>query len=1058
MTATASPPASPADARTDDQRRLEVFCSSGGTEVFHPIVYNHEVWKPDPFDVETIHAEARTAFQRLLNRAASADDAAAGRILLLLGESGSGKTHLMRAFRNSVHEQRLGYCGYLPMTSNFGNYARYVLGKLIESLDQPYYVPDLPTSGLMVLSRALFDATPMTTPEEREQFREGHLDTADLAQRVYQYADCLLIESRFARCDLDVLRALLYLQRDDNRVKSRVLKYFRCEDLAPYDREVLGQIVPRNQEETPLRTIAALGQVMWAAQRLPLVVCFDQLEDLVNKEAVDKDAALLFRRVIDTVCAIVEQVPSSVLVVSCLEDYFQNFKAHLSKPKLDRIEKDPDPLRLESRRTGPEVEALVARRLQRLYEEREAPTDPKKPTAPFTSDDLSPLTNLRTRDVLDFVRKHRERCIQAGGWLAVAATSPGPEPTPTVSPEREKTEQSWNDFMTAFETPPPDEEYDLAELLACSVAACSAEVDSGVWFGTQPAGRMIEVEVHTPDGAVDRLLVAVCNRGTQGGGLGRQVKEVQTRAGENKAVLVRSTNFPTNPKTEVCKQVANVITKGGRRVVVEDTSWRTMLALRDFRKGRKDVPGFGEWLRRAKPLTGLRAMQEILKLDSIATDRPAAAHPPPAPKPPPIAPPPPPGAPGGGPLVLGVGRDCTAAVVALEPRVLTQHAAFLGGTGSGKTTLALNLIEQLLLRGVPALLLDRKGDLCVYADDAAWERPLPSGEDVARRQRLRERIDVRVYTPGRPDGRSLAIPIVPEGAGGLSEFERDQLAGFGAAALGGMMEYKSKGRDAMRLAILRQAVRLISEGSVAAPTLPDLIQFINERDPSLITAVGVLDVKQFGGLAQDLQTLWLRRKGLLEGGGERLNMEALLGLCAHATAGKTRLSVISTKYLGDATAVEFWIAQLLLEATRWASRKPSSELQAVFLFDEADQYLPAVRQPATKAPMENLLRRGRSAGVGLLLATQSPGDFDYKCRDNIGAWFVGKITQDTALDKMRPLFSECRVNVAGKVPAQDRGQFHLMRPPEVVAFAASPSLLKTDQLPEDRILELARKR
>ena len=56
----------------------------------------------------------------------------------------------------------------------------------------------------------------------------------------------------------------------------------------------------------------------------------------------------------------------------------------------------------------------------------------------------------------------------------------------------------------------------------------------------------------------------------------------------------------------------------------------------------------------------------------------------------------------------------------LDPQELTQHAAFLGGSGSGKTTAALNLIEQLLERGVPAVLLDRKGDLCRYADPAAW--------------------------------------------------------------------------------------------------------------------------------------------------------------------------------------------------------------------------------------------------------------------------------------------------------------------------------------------------
>jgi DNA helicase HerA-like ATPase len=53
-------------------------------------------------------------------------------------------------------------------------------------------------------------------------------------------------------------------------------------------------------------------------------------------------------------------------------------------------------------------------------------------------------------------------------------------------------------------------------------------------------------------------------------------------------------------------------------------------------------------------------------------------------------------------------------------------------------------------------------------------------------------------------------------------------------------------------------------------------------------------------------------------------------------------------------------------------------LQAVLPCDEADRYLPARRQPSTKAPMEDLLKRACSAGLGVFLATQSPGDFDYK--------------------------------------------------------------------------------
>ena len=49
--------------------------------------------------METIHAEARAEFERCLNRAGRTPAPPSGAVLVLLGEAGSGKTHLMRAFR-----------------------------------------------------------------------------------------------------------------------------------------------------------------------------------------------------------------------------------------------------------------------------------------------------------------------------------------------------------------------------------------------------------------------------------------------------------------------------------------------------------------------------------------------------------------------------------------------------------------------------------------------------------------------------------------------------------------------------------------------------------------------------------------------------------------------------------------------------------------------------------------------------------------------------------------------------------------------------------------------
>src|SRR3989304_5287317 len=46
-----------------------------------------------------------------------------------------------------------------------------------------------------------------------------------------------------------------------------------------------------------------------------------------------------------------------------------------------------------------------------------------------------------------------------------------------------------------------------------------------------------------------------------------------------------------------------------------------------------------------------------------------------------------------------------------DPADLTTHAVVVGMTGSGKTGLCLDLLEEAALQGIPALMIDPKGDI-----------------------------------------------------------------------------------------------------------------------------------------------------------------------------------------------------------------------------------------------------------------------------------------------------------------------------------------------------------
>jgi hypothetical protein len=557
------------------------------------------------------------------------------------------------------------------------------------------------------------------------------------------------------------------------------------------------------------------------------------------------------------------------------------------------------------------------------------------------------------------------------------------------------------------------------------------------------------------------LRVALCNRSARGGALARQLEDVVQSAGRRQVVLVRTTDWPSNPRTKICRYLGQLLSRGARRTVIEESDWRAMKAYPGFEERHGNRPEFEYWRKTDQPLASLPSIRAILDTPERTLARSGAGTPPKkgsapeekdAPKPASAA--------QGTVLILGQTESRSPRAVELRPRELTRHAAFLGGTGSGKTTAVMVLIEQLLLSGIPALLVDRKGDLCSYADEELWGKPAPTGTAEARRVGLRKCVDTVLYTPGDPRGRGLSITIVPEGVSELPSIEREQITGYAATALCQMMGYNlGTARPKSLHAILKCAIdvlaRLVPGGQV---TPEELVRMLDEQDPVLLNAVGKLDVKLFDKLVNDLETLRLGKGRLLESEAERLDVERLLGLGSHHEPGRTRLSIVSTKFLGDEQDSLFWVSQLLMELGRWTSRNPREGLQAVVLFDEADLYLPATSKPATKEPMENLLKRARSAGLGVLLASQNPGDFDYRCRDNIRNWLLGPIKEEQSLRKMRPMLKEFREDVTSRLPGQSVGEFHLVREGRVERVRADRSAVDLQQLPEERILALARQR
>jgi hypothetical protein len=1145
----------------------------------HSITWEDDIWRADPVDVDLVHAKARARFADTLHGVVrQTGGTTQARMLLFHGQSGAGKTHLVRALRTAAHRAGTAYFGYAQMTPDVTNYAEYFLRRLINSLEKPYD-PDLGgESALARLTTRLVADAEALDEDALNHLREADLDETALSKLILKLADDVVSSQKFAAAELDVniVRALLYLQRQDPRIDQRVRQYLQGKPLSDLAARAVGALDPNTGDGRAFEIIESLGKLMWGVDRAALVFVIDQVEDLRFFD----DYGDRFQKAVRDLIQIANRLPTSIIMISVLGDFYEKVREILAQSYIDRIEK-AGPVPLIETRTAQEARLIIQKRLEygAACGLDYGVTDPIQYFGPQFFDEFS---GLSTRRLLELAQARcRETGQVAAADPATDASTPsfmsalvaalgggafGAEAQPTAGALSGGQMASSIDFRETWERHNNASEADVTlddqdHLLALLSNALTLARDE--W----PNGLEITVEKQTLGDdlpVIDMVLkhrsgfstesrIFLCNKPTQGGGFKRQLDRALQSMGTRSCFMARASDFPPNTKSQTSLAFRKFRESGGRSLLIPIAEWERMAIVRDFHGAHMHEPGFAAWFEQSKLLSGLAALVTLLRLDLFqrnvqkvegaskaalstvmqaagtalslplatvgqslaATPATRAVEPAalqlqsptpafsaltssaaaPASQLPELnmtshaadwvgwgdkvdttaAPVPADGTrkepeiplevildeDGARHGSIEVGRILkTGKPVTLAKDILKRHCAVLGGSGSGKTTLALNLIEQVLSKGIPAVLIDRKGDLCSYANPEVWREI--AGDPMERRgerEKLADSIDVAVYTPGRSSGRPISITLLPQGIRELPENEQQLLANLSASALGDMLHLKNSSTHQKQSGTLSVALKLLGQRFSSQVMLSDLIHMLEEDDPELADATQRMDPtgKYRRDLVAQLDSLRLRNSSMFEAGGEVLSMEQLLGRGRQAREGRTRLSIIYTGFLGDNENILFWVAQFLSEALRFCQRNPSDELQALVMLDEADLYIPANGKPATAEPLQSLLKRARSAGLGMMLATQSPGDMDYKSRDQITSWFIGRVREDTALKKLKAAFqSDSGLDAASVLPQQTVGEFHLVQEGLVRSIKASRSLIQAEQVPFDRIEQLAR--
>lgn len=389
---------------------------------------------------------------------------------------------------------------------------------------------------------------------------------------------------------------------------------------------------------------------------------------------------------------------------------------------------------------------------------------------------------------------------------------------------------------------------------------------------------------------------------------------------------------------------------------------------------------------------------------------------------------------------------------------LMTHALIIGASGSGKTVQCKNFIEEAILNRVPVIAIDPKGDISALglvpekldlshveplvaheAEDVEMD-PTELAEDVVEtygRQLEQSYGSVEAYEQNLEKlARTLRVLIIqPSGRGGveldsLPQFEADDATSPEMVDLkigillekAGYANLKSTDQKVMFLGHLLQ--HYWTKEKMARVKLPDLIRGV--LDPP-IDNVGMMPVEDFISkkvrqtMASNLNSVMLKAKP-----GVPLDIGKLLAYAKQSLrateapddppdlSNVVPMVTFDLRGLVEEKDRQNLVAQVLSAVHRWIWKKGgTSRLRAILYFDELYGFIPPVRQTPCKDILLLLLKQARSFGLGLVMATQNPGDLDYRGLGNISTWFVGRLTSKTDVKKVSSALTSV-LEAAGK--------------------------------------------
>jgi hypothetical protein len=978
-----------------------------------------DVWRPSPYHVDGLHREVtRTVLESVAEARDSVESSPVG--VVVIGQRGAGKTHLLGAVRERVQAEG----GYFFLVSVMEASAFW--GSLaLSMLDGFSREPEGDASQLRVFLRRL--AETIDAPRVVSRAMTGESEAGLSRAALDAVVDLLRKADRQVGTECQDTARALVLYASESAAHQNIGYDFLCsnDEVEPGERASWGMRRGKRSAQEIVRDISRL-----LALTGPTVIAVDQIDILVAQWAKSTAGdvreewrtALLLEQIAGGLMQLRDTTRRTLSVVSCLPITWEQIKTTVTDTVQDRFREAVYLAGIPSAEIGRE---LIAKRFAVKF--AEVGFTPPYATWPVSPHAFVEAHQFTPRELLRAVDTHVRACLAAGEVREMTSLLQKPQQASATAGRADPPADTsgFDAFDTMFEklvaeadpSPALDERTEDAEmpaLLEAGLIAWIAEQGASseaYGYDPQPGGKAAlharlrrtfgedtEDEEHWAFRAISaKHHISALNR----------IRNAMTAAGltegvsRRKLIILRNPDFSPGTRT---REVLTTFDKaGGKHLRFGDQDVAALVALHGMIK-RYGYETLRPWFIARRPTTKIEFLTAALADGGTGEVAPASE---PAPKPrvtaPPVAPSvtiPMPKAVTGDErrITLGTGID-HGGPVNIDLEALRRHTAIFAGSGSGKTVLIRRLVEECALRGVSAIVLDPNNDLARLGE--AWPTP-PSHWDEAERARAGEYLantEVVIWTPRRESGRPLAFQPLPDFAGILDDPDAFAAAVDAAAAsLAPRAKVDgSTGKAEKGQAVLREALTYYAR--TGASDLRSFVDLLNDL-PEGVSALDGAE-KMAVEMAQLLKAAMVNDP-LFGGGGTPVDPGVLL---TPRSGRRARVSVISLIGLPDDGQRQSFVNQLQLALFAWIKRHPAGDrpLGGLLVMDEAQTLAPSGALTACTESTLALASQARKYGLGLVFATQAPKGLHNRVTGNAATQLFGLLNHPTHIGAAREL-------------------------------------------------------